>query len=134
MHERVQHSSGRLMPYKISKCVCFQAPDLNGAKVHFQGLGMTVVAESEDSVELAGGELRLFIDLGPEMGPIMELIVPDLEEAQKDLVSQGWTVVLWEGLGRRCYLRNSMGTLFNLFEDPTAFEDQDGEEDLDDDR
>jgi len=62
----------------------------------------------------------------------MELIVPNLEEAQRDLVSQGWTVVIWEGLGRRCYLRNTMGTLFNLFEDPTAFDDQDEEEQDDD--
>lgn len=120
------------MPYKISKCVCFQTPDLKSAKAHFQGLGLTVVSESEESVELAGGEIRLFIDRGPEMGPIMELIVPNLEEAQRDLVSQGWTVVIWEGLERRCYLRNTMGTLFNLFEDPTAFDDQDEEEQDDD--
>jgi len=121
------------MPYKLSKCVCFQTPDLDGAKVHFQALGMIVVAETEDSIELAGGELRLFIELGLQLGPIMELIVPGLEEALKDLLSQGWTVVLWEGRGQRCYVRNTMGTLFNLFEDPTAFDDQDEEEEHDDD-
>lgn len=111
-----------MVSYKLSNCVCVQTPDMIKAKAHFQGLGMTVVSESEDSIELVGGEGRLFIDKGEEMGPIMELLVPDLHLARSDLESQGWVVVLWEGRGRRCYLRNPMGMLFNLFEDITACE------------
>jgi catechol 2,3-dioxygenase-like lactoylglutathione lyase family enzyme len=113
--------------YKLSNCVCMKTPDLAKARAHFLSLGMTVVSESEDSVELSGGEVRLFIDRGEEMGPIMELLVPDLEEALEDLGSQGWSVVLWEGRGGRCYLRNPLGMLFNLSEDAPSFEAEAGE-------
>lgn len=111
------------MAYRVTSRVCFQTPDIEQAKAHFQrALGMTVVSESEDSVELAGGDLRLFIDRGPQLGPIMELLVPDADLARDDLVGQGWTVVLWEGRGGRRYLRNPMGMLFDLSEDPGAFD------------
>ncbi len=108
----------------MSNCVCLQTLDLDKAKAHFLRMGLTVVDEGEDEMELSDGNVRLFIDRGPEMGPIMELIVMDLEMAKEDLTSQGWSVVLWEGKGKRCYLRNPNGVLFNLFEDASAFDEE----------
>jgi hypothetical protein len=117
----------REMDYKISRCVCFQTLDLDTASDHFQReLGLKEVNRSEESIELEGAEIRLFIDKGPEMGPILEIIVPELEDAKMDLLGQGWSVVLWEGRGQRCYMRNPSGTLFNLWEDPEAFEEDEG--------
>jgi hypothetical protein len=120
---------GRMTRYKLSNCVCFQTPDLEKARAHFLGLGMTVVSESQEGVELSGGEVRLFIEKGERMGPIMELLVPDLDEALEDLRSQGWAVVLWEGEGGKCYLRNPLGVIFNLFEDESALDDGAGDGD-----
>jgi len=115
------------MTYKISRCVCFQTMDLEAASKHFQReLGLKEVSRSKDSVELEGEEIRFFIDKGPEMGPILEAIVPELEGAKADLMDQGWSVVLWEGRGKRCYMRNPYGMLFNLWEDPEAFEEEEG--------
>lgn len=113
------------MPYKLSHRVCFQTTDLQEAKAHFQKeLGLVLVHESPESLELDGGELRLFIDKGPNMGPIMELVVPELEKAKEDLIQQGWEVVVWEGKDQRCYVRNLMGTIFNLHEDPSLFDSE----------
>jgi len=115
------------MAYKISRCVCFQTLDLDTASEHFQReLGLKEVSRSEGSIELEGAEICFFIDIGPEMGPILEVIVPELEGARMDLQGQGWNVVLWEGKGKRCYMRNPSGTLFNLWEDPEAFEEDKG--------
>ena len=111
----------------MSERVFLQTPDLEDAKAHFQGMGMTVVEEAADSVGLMGEDVRLFIDRGPKLGPIMELLVPDLEMARDDLATQDWTVVRWDGKGGRCYLSNPMGTLFNLSEDPSAFGDDEAD-------
>lgn len=115
------------MAYKISRCVCFQTLDLDTASEHFQReLGLKEVSRSEESIELEGAEIRFFIDKGQDIGPILEVIVPELEGARMDLLGQGWSVILWEGRGKRCYMRNPSGMLFNLWEDPEAFEENHG--------
>ncbi|MCU0861678.1 MAG: hypothetical protein MUE65_05100 [Methanomassiliicoccales archaeon] len=111
------------MSYKVSERVCLQTPDIEDARAHFVGTGMTVVSETPDSVELVGDGVQLFIDRGEKLGPIMELLVPDLDMARDDLLTQGWELVAWEGRGGRCYMSNPMGLLFNLWEDPSAYEE-----------
>ena len=110
--------------YKVSNCVLLQTRDVQAAKEHFQGQGMTVISEEEGLVEMFDGDVKLTIEEGDNLGPIMELLVPDLEMAREDLESQGWTVATWEGKGRKCYMTNPMGTIFSIVEDPSAFEDE----------
>ncbi len=109
--------------YKISNNVLLQTTDVQAAKEHFQAQDMAVIGEQEDLVELFDGDIKLTIQKGNELGPIMELLVPDLDMAREDLESQEWTVIAWEGKGKRCVMANTMGTLFNLVEDPGAFEE-----------
>jgi hypothetical protein len=112
--------------YKVSNSVLLQTREMQETKEHFQDLGMVVVNENKDTIEMFDGDVRLIIENGDEMGPIMELLVPDLEMAKEDLESQGWTVLTWEGKGRRCHMANPMGALFNIVEDPQAYEDKEG--------
>jgi hypothetical protein len=112
--------------YKVSNSVILPTREVRKAKEHFQSLGMVLVSEGEDRVEMFDGDVRLVIEDGEDIGPIMELLVPDLEMAREDLESQGWTVLTWEGKGRRCHMSNPMGTLFNIVEDPQAYEDEEG--------
>jgi hypothetical protein len=56
------------------------------------------------------------------MGPILEFLVPDLDAAKEELLAKGCQVVVWEGKGGRCYLRDSFSFFLNLYEDPQAFE------------
>jgi hypothetical protein len=110
--------------YKVSNSVLLQTRDVQGAKEHFQGQGMTVISEQEEQIEMFDGDVKLTILEGEDLGPIMELLVPDLEMAREDLESQGWTVMIWEGRGKRCYMSNHMGTMFSLVEDPGAYEEE----------
>jgi hypothetical protein len=109
--------------YKMSNTILLQTMDMQKAKEHFQSKGMVCVRESEESVEMFDGDVKLIIAKGDELGPIMELLVPDLGMAVEDLTSQGWTVVDQEGEGSSCHMVNSMGTLFRLVEDPHAYDE-----------
>ncbi len=110
--------------YKISNNVLLQTTDVQAAKEHFQAQGMAVINEEKDLVELFDGDVKLTIQKGDKLGPIMELLVPDLDMAREDLETQEWTVIAWEGKGKSCIMANTMGTLFNLVEDPGAFEEE----------
>ena len=112
--------------YKVSNSVLLQTKEVQKAKEHFQTFGMVVVSEDKDRIEMFDGDVKLVIEAGEDLGPIMELLVPDLEMARADLESQGWTALTWEGRGRRCHMVNHMGTVFNLVEDPGAYEDEEG--------
>jgi len=111
------------MSYKLSRSVCLFTPDLEGAVRHFErAMGLTVVNRTDDTADLSGGEVHLHIEKGPESGPVLEILVPDLEAAKLDLVSQGWDVVVWEGREGRCHLRNPSGILFHVIEEPSVFD------------
>jgi hypothetical protein len=118
------------MPYKLSRSVCLQTPDLENAINHFEKtMRLTVVNRTEDMVDLSGSEINLHIEKGPELGPILEIIVPNLVAAKEDLVSQGWSIVIWEGRDGRCRIRNPAGVLFHVIEEPSAFDSDEFEQD-----
>jgi catechol 2,3-dioxygenase-like lactoylglutathione lyase family enzyme len=75
---------------------------------------------SEDPVlaDLDAGPMTLFIIEDQEFsGPVLELIVDDLEEARAELVAQGCEVLRWRGKGQDCYIRDPFGVVYNLWED-----------------
>ena len=43
---------------------------------------------------------------------------PRCEEACRELEARGCQVVVWEGKGGDCYMRDPFGLTFNLWEDP----------------
>ena len=92
-------------------------------------MSLTVVNRTDDVVDLSGGEIQLHIEKGPQLGPILEVLVPDIEAAKADLVSQGWSVVVWEGKEGICRLRNPAGTLFHVIEESSVFDSEEFEQD-----
>jgi len=111
------------MPFKFSRCICLQTPRFEPAVNFYRDvLGLDPVEAGEGSAELMAGSNRLFIDEGARMGPILEFLVPDLDAAKEELLAKGCPVVVWEGKGGRCYLRDSFDFFFNLYEGPQAFE------------
>jgi len=118
------------MPYKLSRSVCLQTPDLENAVRHFEKeMELTVVNRTEDTADLSGRDINLHIEKGPELGPILEIIVPEINVAKNDLISQRWTVIIWEGKEGRCRIRNPAGILFHVIEEPSAFDSNDDEQD-----
>jgi len=87
-------------------------------------MGLTVVNRTEDMADLSGGDISLHIEKGPQLGPVLEILVPDIEAAKVDLVSQGWSIVVWEGREGRCHIRNPAGILFHVIEEPSAFDNE----------
>jgi len=119
------------MPYKLTSSVCLYTPDLEGAVRHFEReMDLTVVNRTDDVADLSDGDIYLHIEKGPELGPILEILAPDIEAAKVNLVSQGWSVVVWEGKEGICRLRNPSGTLFHIIEEASAFNSKEFEEDL----
>ena len=109
--------------YKYSRCVNFQVPDRDKAvRLYHDLMGLNIVSTDERFVELDASPIRMFVEQGPFLAPIMEIIVNSLEAARDELVKHGCTVVRWEGAGKPCYLRDPFGVHFNLWEDPKEFE------------
>jgi len=91
-------------------------------KFYRDKIGLEIVDSDVEQVEFDTAPVRLFVDNGPGPNLIFELLVPNLEEAREDLLAKGCEVVRWEGKGKTCYVRDPFGFMFNVWEDPAAFE------------
>jgi len=110
--------------FKFSRCVCLQVPDLDKAVAFYTRImGFKISSEKENTAELKAGPFRFFLDKGEFLGPIMEFLVPDVEAAKQELLEAGCRIVLWEGKGNRCYMKDPFGVVFNLYEEPEAFKE-----------
>jgi catechol 2,3-dioxygenase-like lactoylglutathione lyase family enzyme len=111
------------MPFKFSRCLCLQTPDVDRAVAFYHRvMGLEVTYRDGNNAELEAGSYRLFIDQGPCLGPIMEFLVPNVEVAKEELLQVGCEVVRWEGAGGCCYLRDPFGFVFNVYEEPGSFQ------------
>lgn len=108
------------MNFKISKNIGYQVEDIEKAK-HFYESVMGL-QESEDSsveeIEYRTKHNSIFLMPGSEnLGPIMEVVVSDLEAAKKYLVENGCEIVRWHGKGKDCYVKDPFGMVFNVWEE-----------------
>jgi catechol 2,3-dioxygenase-like lactoylglutathione lyase family enzyme len=95
--------------------IIIQAPDANGAaSFYVQQLGFEITGETPDLVSLRGEHINLFIERGPEMGPVLEITVPSVDEAKLRLVSHGCKIIKDEPDFPRCYVRDPFGLAYNL--------------------
>ena len=63
--------------------ILLQAPDpTEAARVYVEQLGFTIDAETPELVSLHGPAINLFIERGPALGPILEVLVDDVEAAK----------------------------------------------------
>lgn len=111
------------MPYKFSRCFAMEHPrseELIG--FYRDQIGLKIVDSDVEQTEFDTSPVRLFVDQGGKQALIFELLVPDLDEAQKDLTAKGCEILRWEGKGKTCYVRDPFGFVFNVWEDPAAFE------------
>jgi beta-lactam-binding protein with PASTA domain len=65
-------------------------------------------------VSLCGKHINLFIELGPELGPVLEVTVASVEEAKQRLLKQGCKIVEDEPEFPRCYIKDPYGLIYNL--------------------
>jgi predicted enzyme related to lactoylglutathione lyase len=108
------------MNYRMSKNIGFQVNDVEKAKHFYESvLGLKEPAQSDvDEVEFHTNSNSIFLIPGIEnLGPVMEVIVSDLEEAKKHLLENGCEIVRWEGKGNDCYVKDPFGMVFNVWEE-----------------
>lgn len=77
-------------------------------------LGLTIVQRSESLVGLDAGAFRLYVEKGPEHGPVFDFLVSDMQGAKRALLSAGCTVQEENPSVPRCYIRDPHGLVFNL--------------------
>lgn len=107
------------MRYKVSKNIGFQVRNVEEAQSFYENvLGLSQPEHSDvKEVEFRTDHNNIFLINGEEnLGPVMELIVEDLDQAKKHLVENGFTIVRWEGKGKDCYVKDPYGMIFNVWE------------------
>jgi hypothetical protein len=76
-------------------------------------LGFKVTAE-KPMISLHGDNINLFIERGPEHGPVLEVRVDDVAAAKRNLLESGCELVMDEPEVPRCYVRDRFGLTYNL--------------------
>ena len=112
------------MPFKMSGNLLLAHPEAKEmAAFYKEAFGMEVYEETADEAGLTTGDRILYVANEPEPGFVYEFFVPDVETAREELLAKGCEIVVWEGKGRPCYLRDPFGFVFNLWEAPEEFQD-----------
>jgi hypothetical protein len=103
------------MANTFSPDILIQAPDPKSAAAFYVDcLAFEVTGEEPNMVCLKGRSINLFIELGPPLGPVLEVTVDSVEAAKRRLVAKGCTVVKDEPDFPRCYIRDGYGLTYNL--------------------
>jgi catechol 2,3-dioxygenase-like lactoylglutathione lyase family enzyme len=108
------------MNFRMSKNIGFQVDDVEKAKLFYERvMGLKEPAQSEvDEVEFRTNHNSIFLIPGNEnLGPVMEIVVNNLDEAKELFVQNGCEIVRWEGKGKDCYVRDPFGMVFNVWEE-----------------
>jgi len=94
--------------------ILIQAPDPKSAAAFYVNqLGFEVTGE-KPMISLHGDNINLFIEQGPPLGPVLEVTVPNVEEAKLRLVKNGCKVIKDEPHFPRVYLQDPYGLIYNL--------------------
>lgn len=94
--------------------ILIQADDPGQAAFYVQCLGFEITDQQPNMISLHGKHINLFIELGPALGPVLEVTVDHVEEARLRLVKSGCEVVKDEPDFPRCYVKDPFGLIYNL--------------------
>lgn len=114
------------MRFEMSPNIALPTNRPNEARMFYKEvLGFPIRHMETASTEFNAEPLSLYVDTeqadletGAEeklTGPVLELLVEDVEAARDHLLAHGCKVVRWEGPGGDCYIRDPFGLTFNLY-------------------
>ena len=116
------HREFGAMRYKLSGNLLVRTPRAREAADFYKSvMGLEVHEEGENATGFLTNGLYLYFAEADGPRIVYEFLVPDLEEARRELEAKGCKVVVWKGRGGDCYMEDPFGNLFNLWEDPEAF-------------
>jgi Glyoxalase-like domain len=103
------------MANRFGSDILIQAPDPKSAALFYvEQLGFEMSGENPHLVSLHGQHINLFIERGPTLGPVLEVTVPNVEEAKQRLLKSGCTIIKDEPDFPRCYVKDPFGLTYNL--------------------
>ncbi|MEA1672508.1 VOC family protein [Nitrospirillum sp. BR 11163] len=95
--------------------VLLQTPDLAAATAFYEKvLGFSVFHRTPTLVGLETGAFRLYLETAASVGPVLEFLVDDFDQALSDLLAAGCVIVDRDLAVPRCHVRDPQGLLFNL--------------------
>jgi catechol 2,3-dioxygenase-like lactoylglutathione lyase family enzyme len=94
--------------------ILIQSPDpQKAAAFYVEQLGFEITGD-KPMIALHGDSINLFIEQGPTLGPVLEVTVPNVEEAKARLVKNGCQIVKDEPHVPRVYVLDPHGLIYNL--------------------
>jgi len=84
------------------------------ASFYVEQLGFTITGESPNLLHLEGPNINLYIEGGPKLGPILEVMVHNVAEAKQRLLANGCTLIKDEPEFPRTYVQDPQGLIYNL--------------------
>ncbi len=95
--------------------ILIQAPDPRiAAAFYVDQLGFEITGETPQMISVHGDNINLFIEKGPALAAVLEVTVPNVEEAKRRLVENGCEIIKDEPEFPRCYIRDPFGLIYNL--------------------
>jgi predicted enzyme related to lactoylglutathione lyase len=95
--------------------ILIQAPNpKTAAAFYVDHLGFEITGEEPEMISLHGKHINLFIERGPALGPVLEVMVDSVEAAKLRLVKNGSAVVKNEPDFPRTYIKDPYGLIYNL--------------------
>ncbi len=103
------------MANRFGPDILIQAPDpKEAALVYVNHLGFEITDNNPKMIGLHGKHINLFIELGPSLGPVLEVTVDNVADAKQRLVEEGCEVVKDEPDFPRCCVKDPFGIIYNL--------------------
>jgi catechol 2,3-dioxygenase-like lactoylglutathione lyase family enzyme len=101
--------------FKSSRDVIVRTGNWSEA-VTFYGsvLGLPTAYRGANMVGFETGSFRLYVEKGPEHGPVFEFLLADVEAAKNELLEAGCTLVEEDPALPRCYIKDPFGLVFNI--------------------
>jgi len=105
------------MKFEFSKAVALQAEDVSAAQYFYSEVLGFPLTEEGGLLAVDADPLTMYFDEKKHCsGLLMELIVDDADAARDHLVAHGCEVVVWNGAGQSCIVRDPFGVHYNIYQ------------------
>ena len=103
------------MANRFGTDILIQASDpMRAAQFYVEHLGFEITDDNPNMIGLHGKHINLFIEPGPALGPVLEVMVGNVAEAKDRLLRNGCEIVKDEPNFPRCYVKDPFGLIYNL--------------------
>lgn len=103
------------MANRFGADILIQAQDPKSTAVFYvKQLGFEITGETPNLISLHGEHINLLIERGPALGPVLEVTVDSVEEAELRLVKNGCEIIKDEPDFPGCYIQDPFGLVYDL--------------------